>query len=115
MPPMSDPLWAPVDPGAWQSVPHVKGRLATADDVKAGRAVFYLDVEASHAAPHEMALPACGIQILDDDRREPVIVIQAEALKGETIVGVRYLKGGGGVCYATEVELLPAPDERFAP
>jgi len=40
-------------------------------------------------------------------------VIQAEVLGGETLVGVRYLDGSRGVCFASEVELLPGPDERF--
>lgn len=112
---MSGDPWGPVDMAAWHEVPHLQGRLATQADVEAGRAVFYLDADAARCRPAELALPACAVQTLDDGRQRPVIVIQAEVLADETIVGVRYLDGGSGVCFAAEVELLPGPDHRFAP
>ena len=110
---MSAEPWGPVDPAGWRSVPHMQGRLAGQADVEAGRAVFHLDVDPRRCAPAELSLPACAIQTLDDGRRRPVIVIQAEVLRDETILGVRYLEGGSGVCYAAEVEFLPGPDHRF--
>jgi hypothetical protein len=110
---MSADPWGPLDPAAWQSVPHLRGQLASQADVQAGRAVFYLDAEDGRCAPADVALPACAIQTLDDGQERPVIVIQAEVLGENTIVGVRYLEGGSGVCFAAEVEFLAGPDHRF--
>ena len=110
---MSADPFAPLDPAAWREVPHLQGRLARQEDVAAGRAVFYLDADPRRCAPAGLSLPACAIQTLEDGSARPVIVIQAEVLGGETLVGVRYLDGGRGVCFASEVELLPGPDERF--
>ena len=39
---MSDELWSSVEPTDWQAVPCTAGRVATEEDVRVGRAVFYL-------------------------------------------------------------------------
>jgi hypothetical protein len=54
-----------------------------------------------------MRLPCCAIQSLDDGSEERVVVIQAELAPQGTILGVRPLSGGNGVCMATDVRLLP--------
>ena len=108
---MTDSPWKPIDPAAWRDVPHLAGKLSSAEDVAAGRAVFRLDATQGTATPASLALPRCGLQHLDDGTARPVVVIQAEVLNGETILGVRYLPGGGGVCQLEEVELLEGPEE----
>ena len=110
---MSAAPWGALDASAWRELPHLQGRLAQPADVQAGRAVFVLDADPARCAPALLELPACAIQTLDDGRQRPAIVIQAEVLGGETILGLRYLEGGSGVCFAAEVQLLPGPDERF--
>lgn len=106
---MNDSPWKPIDPAAWRDVPHLEGRLSSEEDVAAGRAVFRLDAARGKAAPATLALPRCGLQRLEDGVMRPVVVIQAEVLNNETILGVRYLPGGGGVCALEEVELLDGP------
>ena len=39
---MDDPLWGRVDVEHWQQTPCLRGRIAIEQDVKDGRAVFYL-------------------------------------------------------------------------
>jgi hypothetical protein len=55
-----------------------------------------------------MHLPCCAIQSLEDGSRQPVVVIQAEFANQDTILGVRPLTGGNGICTIAEVRLLPA-------
>ncbi|PPT92599.1 hypothetical protein XarbCFBP7409_21050 [Xanthomonas arboricola pv. guizotiae] len=55
-----------------------------------------------------MALPCCAIQSLEDGSEQPVVIVQAELAAHGTILGVRPLSGGNGICMVTEVRLLPA-------
>ena len=78
--------------------------MATEADVAAGNAVFYVSGQ-SAAAP--LSLPCCAIQVLENGSEQPVIVVQAELAPHGTILGVRPLSGGNGICLATEVRFLP--------
>lgn len=98
-------LWGSIPADDWQSVPCVSGRAATEADVLAGAAVFYVQGASS---PVSMALPCCAIQQLEDGLEQPVVIIQAELGPQGTILGVRPLAGGNGICLATDVRLLPA-------
>jgi hypothetical protein len=97
-------IWGPVSLDEWRSVPCVSGRPATEDDVRAGRAVFYVQGE-SAAAP--IPLPSCTTQTLENGTKQRVVVIQAEIGPQGTILGVRPLSGGNGACMDFEVEFLP--------
>ncbi|MGQ4661625.1 hypothetical protein [Lysobacter sp. F6437] len=98
-------LWGSISASAWRSTPCIAGRPATEADVAAGSAVFYVPGE-STAAP--MALPCCAIQALEDGSEQSVVIVQAEVAPEGTILGVRPLTGGNGICMVTEVRLLPA-------
>jgi len=97
--------WGSIEASEWRTTPCVVGRPATEADVAAGSAVFYVPGE-STAAP--MALPCCAIQLHEDGSEQPVVIVQAELAPHGTILGVRPLSGGNGICMATEVRLLPA-------
>ncbi|HEY8012159.1 MAG TPA: hypothetical protein VIE67_14305 [Rudaea sp.] len=97
-------LWGPIQASDWRSAPSVAGRPATEADVLAGAAVFYVEGD---TAAVQMQLPCCAIHTLGDGSEESVVVIQAELGPQGTILGVRPLAGGNGVCLATEVRLLP--------
>ena len=97
-------LWGPISASDWRGTPHISGRPATEADVAAGLAVFYVPGE-SAAAP--MSLPCCAYQLLEDGTEQSVVVIQAELAPQGTLLGVRFLTGGNGICLATEVQLLP--------
>lgn len=99
-------LWGPISANDWRSIPCVIGRPATAADVAVGSAVFYVSGDESAAAA--MHLPCCAVQSLEDGAEQPVVVIQAELANQDTILGVRPLAGGNGICTIAEVRLLPA-------
>ena len=106
-------LWEPIDVAAWQATPCISGRTATRADVAQGIAVFVLEPSGgARVSPVDMKLPAYGRQIQADERRIPVVIIQAENASGQTLLGVRYLTGGNGVCMPHEVEILDGPDDR---
>ena len=97
-------LWGSITASEWRNTPCVFGRPATEADVAAGSAVFYVP-GGSAAAP--MALPCCAIQSLKDGSEQPVVIVQAELVPHGTILGVRPLFGGNGICMLTEIRLLP--------
>lgn len=96
-------LWGTVSADEWQATPCISGRPATDADVAAGIAVFYVDGPSVAAS---LSLPCCAYQQLDNDAEVPVVVIQAEIGPHGTILGVRPLTGGNGICLASEVRLL---------
>ncbi len=97
-------LWGPISASDWRSTPHIAGRPATEADVAAGFAVFYVPGESTAAS---MSLPCCAYQQLEGGTEQPVVVIQAEIAPHGTVLGVRPLGGGNGICMATEIRLLP--------
>jgi len=102
-------LWGPIAPEEWRTVPCTAGRVATESDVKAGRAVFYIQGESS---PASLELPCCAVQVLESGIEQPVVVVQAEQSASGIVFGVRPLDGGNGVCMEGEVRLL---DSGFDP
>ena len=109
-----DTLWGPIDMKKWKDTPCVSGRLATEQDVKEGRAAFYISGDRSELKPIKISLPACAIQHDSKSNKDtPVILIQAEETPTVKAVGFRFLSGGNGVCTLAELEILRSPDERF--
>jgi len=109
----------PIAMATWRETPCVRGRAATEDDAKAGRAAFYLDLsEGQESHPVDLDLPRCAVLHDKDEGDLPVIVIQAEEGNNgsgavEVIAGYRPLTGGIGVCMLYQLGLLPEPDDRF--
>ena len=112
-------LWGPIAVASWRETPCVRGRAATEDDAKAGRAAFYLALsEGQESQPVDLDLPRCAVLHDDDEGDVPVIVIQAEEGNNgsgavEALAGYRPLTGGNGVCMLYQLELLSEPDNRF--
>ncbi len=99
----------------WRSTSCVSGRVAVEEDVKAGRAVFYLqDAEKIGAKSNDLVLPSCAV-LFDEESGEEVlvIIIQAEETEEADYIGYRLLDSGNGICTLAEVEFLGEPDERF--
>jgi len=104
-------LWGPIQLESWRATPCIQGRAANEDDVREGRAAFYM-VGSSPAA--DITLPHCAVLQIENGKRLPVILIQAESDgNGRVLVGYRPLNGGNGVCMLWEVDLLDGPDETF--
>ncbi len=98
-----DDLWGPIEASDWQGTPCIAGRAATEADVKSGHAVFFIK---GNSTPAQMNLPCCAIQTLEGGEVQPVVVVQAEVTPDGTILGVRPLAGGNGICLDYEVQLL---------
>ena len=93
---MNDRLCGRITVTEWQSVPVIKSRLATAEDARAGRAVFYIEnTDLPGAAPLSVRLPALAL-VKDEESGEDTVVtgIQAEQTSAQKLVGFRYLKEG---------------------
>ena len=106
-------LWSKIDVDRWQATPCLRGRIAVPEDVKDGRAVFYLGNAGDIGAVHvDIGLPHCGV-IHADGAHVPAIVIQSEYAEPKHYIGYRPISGGNGMCLLSEVELLDEPDERF--
>ena len=98
-------LWGPIDQKLWQETPCIFGRQATEQDVKDGIAVYYVN---GATTPASLVLPACGYQMMEDGSEQPVVVVQAEIIPDGTLLGVRPLSGGNGICMDSDVRLLLA-------
>lgn len=95
-------MWEAIEIEEWKEVPFMSGRVATEEDVKEGRAVFYLP---SGSESYEIELPLFALQIEEDTNEKiPCVVIQIEITSEGTAVGVRYIEGGNGVGMASEFE-----------
>ena len=106
-------LWGPIQIERWQQTPCLRGHIAGEQDVKDGRAVFYLDNAAEIGAVHvDIGLPHCAV-IDADGHHIPAIVIQSERADSKHYIGYRPISGGNGICVFAQVELLPEPDARF--
>lgn len=107
---MSD-HWGEIRIEAWRDTPCTIGRAAREDDVREGRAVFYVDGPSEISA---LPLPCCALLKEESGSLLPVIVIQAEGRDdGGTVVGYRPLSGGNGICMLNELELLDEPNDLF--
>ena len=105
----SDDLWGAVSLDNWEDVLFIKDRIATEEDVKLGRAVFYLENEGTgteHQAL-DIQIPSLAHQI-DQETKEKklVIVIQAEKADEQEVIGLRYFEGGNAVCLLFELEFV---------
>ncbi|HEY1663867.1 MAG TPA: hypothetical protein VGI03_15725 [Verrucomicrobiae bacterium] len=108
-----DKLWDTVDLERWQLTPCLQGRVAVEQDVKDGRAVFYIQNAEKIGVVHaDIGLPHCAI-FTENGHCIPVVIIQSERLDDKHTIGYRPLSGGNGTCTIGEVELLDRPDERF--
>jgi hypothetical protein len=101
-----DTLWGPIPLAQWRRVPHTSGRVATEEDVKAGRAAFYLgNLDEVPARPAAMELPALAWWPQDDSGpRRLCVVIQAERSDLQCTLGVRFIDGGNGVCLLDDLD-----------
>ena len=93
--------WPPLS-----GIKHIKDRPATQDDVNAGRAVFAaVEKGKSVGKPIRMTIPQYAFHI-EDKKKTPVIVVQAEEAKGSKMIGAVDLDGTGLAALLEEFELL---------
>lgn len=88
------------------SVGFISGRAATQKDLEAGNAVFVSQVgEVVIGTPLKIEIPQYAYH-LENGKKTPVIIVQAEVAKNNTIIGARNLNGGELVGLLNEFELL---------
>ena len=86
-------------------VPVVSGRLPTKEETQNGSSLMYFDpVKHPDAQPLNIALPKLARYYSKYTKKnELVIVIQAIVEKGDTVAGFRYLNGGNGSDWYSEL------------
>ena len=98
-------LWGPPEVSNLATIPHVKNQVATEQDVQEGRAVFFIEGNEQRHLPINMKIPTIAYQIdPESNSKLLVVIIQAETVGNEKLVGVRYIEGGNGVCSLSEIE-----------
>jgi hypothetical protein len=101
----TDDLWGALDRERWPSTPCIEGRAAVEQDVRDGRAVYYVE---GPSKPIDISLPHCA-RLHEEGccPAIPVIIIQAERPDGgDVLIGYRPLSGGNGICTLDEIELV---------
>jgi len=103
----SDELWGPVNPDNWKTVSFIKDRIAAEEDIQFGKAVFVVDSQGQEHNPMNVPIPSLAYHI-DQDTSEKtlVVIIQAEVVGNQQLVGMRYMNGGNGVCLLYELEII---------
>lgn len=96
------------DSMGWPELPtsgFISGKVATTDDVAAGRAVF--SQQGGSSSPIDMEIPQYALWTDDSGNEHPVIVVQAEhGPNGMEIVGLIAADGSHAVATLPELELL---------
>lgn len=93
-----------INKSEWANIGHVWGRIAVAEDMKAGNAVFY---SPSGNEPYDMQLPTLAFHHdVDSGEKTKVIVVQAEAGPNGVIIGARYPNGNELVGLLGEFEIV---------
>jgi hypothetical protein len=104
-----------VESDHWKDVPCLTDRIATEEDVSAGRAIFCIrplnDISVRF---EDIGLPHCAVFKDENEHQFPVVVVQSEMAGDIHYVGFRFLERGNGIGYRKEVELLDKPNELFA-
>ena len=104
---MSENKFGPIELKDWKKVPFTKSRLATKEDIDLGKAIFQIEGKSQEHIPLEIEIPSLAYHIdQDTNEKTKVVVIQAEQVGTEKVVGIRYLNGGDGVCLLFELEFI---------
>jgi len=101
-------MWEAIDPAQWRTTPCVVARLAVEEDVKAGRAVFFLrNHEKYGSTPYAIELPHLATWCdPESGNLVPGVIVQAEHADGKVLVGFRPLSGGNLLATLEEFRLV---------
>jgi hypothetical protein len=104
----SDDLWGPIKLDDWEKVLFIKDRIATEEDVKSGRAVFYVknDEVNEYHQPIDIEIPSLAYHVDETGERKMVVMIQTETTGEQELAGIRFFEGGNGVCMLDELEFI---------
>ncbi|MFL6849006.1 MAG: hypothetical protein ACJ8EI_11635 [Sphingomicrobium sp.] len=97
---------------SWPTMPtkFVSGRLATQEDLANGNAVFLIEAGGKRLTTptQQFRIPQFGYLLQSGKNRHPVVVVQAELMDGEPVLGLRDAEGEMYIASDKEVELLGA-------
>jgi hypothetical protein len=97
----------PFSKNNWQQTPHVKGRVATDNDVKERKAVFVINPKKGIHKSIDIQIPSLAYHINQETKEKTlVVVIQAEECDNQKVAGVRYTDGSEGACLLYELEFI---------
>ena len=104
---MEENLWGAIDSTKWQQTPCIKDIIATEQDVKDGRAVFYIIHDDADHEPLNINIPSLVYEIEEENNtRKLAVLIQGERVGENEYVGIRYFEGGNGLFRLSEIEFL---------
>ncbi len=104
---MIENKFPPIELKDWKKVPFTKGTLATKEDIDLGKAIFQIDGNGQEHIPVDIEIPSLAYHIdQETNEKTKVVVIQAEQVGTKTVVGIRYINGGDGVCLLFELEFI---------
>ncbi len=89
-------------------VPVVQDRLPTKEETRNGISLMFFDTERTpDARPLDIKLPKLARYYSDITRKnELVVLIQAVIVRNDTVAGFRYLNGGNGSSWFSDLELV---------
>lgn len=98
----------PVNAQDVASISVIADRLPTKEETYDGRSLIYFDPEIyPNAKAVDIGLPRiANYEVAHTGQAEKVVIIQAVESEGDTVVGFRYLNGGNGSAWLSEVDLL---------
>lgn len=100
-------LWTPIVLKNWNQTPAINNRVANENDVKEGRAVYYIEGDYENHKPFKINLPKlANLTDSDTKQKELVVVIQIEETPKGIVVGYRNFNGGNGAGLMSEFEIL---------
>ncbi len=97
-----------VDLAELHTIPVVVGRLPTREETRNGTSLLYFDSEKyPEAKPVDITLPKVARYYnKNTQKNEVIVVIQAVEVDNDTVVGFRYLNGGNGSAWYSEIAFL---------
>lgn len=92
----------------WKNVPVINGRLPTEEEAKSEKSLIFIDTNVyPNSKAMNIELPKLAKFYNHHSKKsEIIIVIQAIEIKGDSIVGFRYLNGGNGSAHYKEVTFI---------
>ena len=94
----------------WPTMPtkFVSGRLATHEDLANGNAVFLIEAGGKQLTipTQQYRIPQFAYLLQADGKKRPAVLVQAELMDGEPVLGLRDADGEMIIASDKEVELL---------
>lgn len=107
----------PVNIKNWENVPVVNGRLPTREEVQSEASLIHIDTEKyPNAKALDITMPKlASVYNTYSKRNDLIIVIQAVQVNNDSIVGYRFLNGGNGSAWLSEVTFLSDEEAKTFP